>query len=157
MDPVSPMLSSLLAAAVHLSGLPAIPASELPPILMLPRGKLNQTVCPSAPIRCAGLTAAFDTQRYRIVMDDKLDLNEPYDASFLVHEMVHVLQFRNGGSTGFTSCEAVIESERQAYAVQNAYLREHDTPGNEGAMLKFSHCPASAQASTTTPAAQAGR
>lgn len=142
MDTVSPLLSKLLAAAIHLSGLPAMPASELPPVLMLPRSELNKTVCPSVPIRCAGLTAAFDTQRYRIVMDDRLDLNDEYDASFLVHEMVHVLQFHSGGSTGFTSCEAVVESERQAYAVQNAYLREHDQTGSEGAMLKFSHCSA---------------
>lgn len=141
MDTVSPMLGKLLAAAIHLSGLPAIPASELPPVHLLPRSELDKTVCPSAPMRCAGLTAAFDIQRYRILMDDKLHLNDDYDASFLVHEMVHVLQFRNGGSTGFTSCEAVVESERQAYAVQNAYLREHDQPGNEGAMLKFSPCP----------------
>jgi len=141
MDIVSPMMSTLLAAAVQLSGLPGMPAGELPPVLMLPRSELNKTVCPSAPVRCAGLTAAFDTQRYRIVMDDKLNLNDAYDASFLVHEMVHVLQFRSTGSVGFTSCEAVIESERQAYAVQNAYLRGHDQVANEGAMLKFSHCP----------------
>jgi hypothetical protein len=141
MDAVSPMMGTLLAAAVQLSGLPAVPASELPPILLLPRGELNRTVCPSAPVRCAGLTAAFDTRRYRIVMDDRLNLDDAYDASFLVHEMVHVLQFRNAGSTAFTSCEAVFESERQAYAVQNAYLREHDQRANEGAMLKFSRCP----------------
>lgn len=141
MDTASPLLSQLLAAAIHLSGLPAIPASELPPVLLLPRSELDRTVCPSAPMRCAGLTAAFDTQRYRILMDDRLQLNDDYDASFLVHEMVHVLQFRHGGGIGFTSCEAIVESERQAYAVQNAYLREHDHPGNEGALLKFPHCP----------------
>jgi hypothetical protein len=154
MDPIAPLLSKLLAAAVHLSGLPAIPVNALPPIVMLTRGELNQTVCPSAPMRCAGLTAAFDTQRYRIVMDNRLDLNEPYDASFLVHEMVHVLQFMNSGSVGFTSCEAVIESERQAYSVQNAYLRENDKPGSEGAMLRFSHCPARDEATEKQVAAQ---
>lgn len=141
MDTVSPLLSSLLTAAIHFSGLPGIPASELPPIMMLPRVELNDTVCPSAPLRCAGLTAAFDTRRYRIVVDDKLDLHDAYGASFLVHEMVHVLQFRHGGRAGFASCEAVFESERQAYAVQNAYLRAHGLPASEGAMLKYSHCP----------------
>jgi hypothetical protein len=140
MDPSYEMLTLLLAAAIQFSGLPAIHVSELPPIVRLPRSELNKTVCAAAPIRCAGLTAAFDTQRYRIVVDDKLDFKDPDDASFLVHEIVHVLQLKNTGSTGFTSCTAVLESERQAYAAQNDYLRKNDRPAHQGAMLRFSRC-----------------
>ena len=140
MDPSYEMLTMLLAAAIQFSGLPPIHVSELPPIIRLPRSELNKTVCAAAPVRCAGLTAAFDTQRYRIVVDDKLDFKDPDDASFLVHEIVHVLQFKNTGSTGFTSCTAVLESERQAYSAQNDYLRKNQRPAHQGGMLRFSRC-----------------
>jgi hypothetical protein len=141
MAPSYELLAQLLAAAVNLSGLPPIPVSELPPVVLLSRPVLNQTVCSSAPIRCAGLIAAFDTQRYRIVVDEKLDFGDPDDDSFLVHELVHVLQFKQSGSAGFTSCTAVLESERQAYAAQNLYLREKGRPGQHGIALRFTRCP----------------
>lgn len=140
MDIPYDLLTGLLAAAIQFSGLPAIPVADLPRVLLLPRSELNKTVCAAAPVRCAGLTAAFDTQRYLIVADDKLNFADPDDASFLVHEIVHVLQYKKDGITGFTSCTAVLESERQAYAAQNDYLREHGRPGQQGTMLRFSRC-----------------
>jgi hypothetical protein len=140
MDPTYEMLTMLLASAIQFSGLPAMQVSDLPPIIRLPRSELNKTVCAAAPVRCAGLTAAFDTQHYRIVVDDKLNFQDPDDASFLVHELVHVLQLKNTGSSGFTSCPAVLESERQAYSAQNDYLRSNDRPAHQGAMLRFSRC-----------------
>ena len=140
MDLSHELLSTLLLAAIRFTGLPALQVSELPPVIMLPRSELNKTVCAAAPVRCAGLTAAFDTLGYRIVADDKLDFNDPDDASFLLHEMVHVLQFKNTGITGFTSCTAVLDSEEQAYSAQNDYLREHNRPAHQGAMLRFSRC-----------------
>jgi hypothetical protein len=140
MDPSYELLSALLFAAIRLTGLPAIHVSELPPVILLPRNELNKTVCAAAPVRCAGLAAAFDTQAYRIVVDDKLDFSDPDDASFLLHEIVHVLQFKNAGITGFTSCTAVLDSEEQAYSAQNAYLREHNRPAYQGAMLRYSRC-----------------
>jgi len=142
MDPSYELLTQLLAAAISLSGLPAIHVSELPPVVMLPRRVLNETVCSSAPVRCSGLIAAFDTQRYRIVVDEKLDFGDPDDDSFLVHELVHVLQFKQSGSVGFTSCNAILDSERQAYAAQDRYLREHGRQAQYGINLRFTHCPA---------------
>ena len=141
MDPSYELLTQLLAAAIQLSGLPAIHVSELPPIVMLPRRVLNETVCSSAPVRCSGLIAAFDTQRYRIVVDEKLDFGDPDDDSFLVHEFVHVLQFKQSGSIGFTSCNAIMKSEHEAYAAQDLYLREHGRPGQYGINMRFTRCP----------------
>jgi hypothetical protein len=141
MDPSHELLTQLLAAAIQLSGLPAIHVSELPPIVMLSRRVLNETVCSSAPVRCSGLIAAFDTQRYRIVVDEKLEFGDPDDDSFLVHEFVHVLQFRQSGSVGFTSCNAIVKSEREAYAAQDLYLREHGRPGQYGVNMRFIRCP----------------
>lgn len=141
MDPSYELLTQLLAAAIQLSGLPAIHVSELPPIVMLPRRVLNETVCSSAPVRCSGLIAAFDTQRYRIVVDEKLDFGDPDDDSFLVHEFVHVLQFKQSGSVGFTSCNAIVKSEREAYAAQDLYLREHGRLGQYGVNMRFTRCP----------------
>ena len=141
MDPSYELLTQLLAAAIQLSGLPAIHVSELPPIVMLSRRVLNETVCSSAPVRCSGLIAAFDTQRYRIVVDEKLDFGDPDDDSFLVHEFVHVLQFKQSGSVGFTSCNAIVKSEREAYAAQDLYLREHGKLAQYGVNMRFTRCP----------------
>ena len=141
MDPTYEILTRLLSLAIQFSGLPSIHVSELPPVVLLSRDELNKTVCSSAPVRCAGLIAAFDTQRYRIVVDSKLDFTDPVDASFLLHEMVHVLQFKQTGATGFTTCAGVLESEEQAYSVQNQYLRQNNKPARQGSMLRFSRCP----------------
>ncbi|MGN6702312.1 MAG: hypothetical protein ACTHKB_05025 [Burkholderiaceae bacterium] len=141
MGPSSEILAQLLAAAVRLSGLPGIDPADLPPIVPMERNELNQAVCSSAPVRCSGLVAAFDTLRYRIVVDSRLDFASPQDNSYVVHEIVHVLQFKQSGSKRFTSCHAVVDSEKQAYAAQNRYLIEHDLPGEEGFTLKFAHCP----------------
>lgn len=141
MDPSYEILIRLLAAAVEFSGLPAIHVSELPPVIMMPREELNRTVCVNEPIRCTGLMAAFDTERYRILVDSRLDLNEASDNSFLVHEIVHVLQLKQAGSRRFTSCRAVISSEREAYDVQNRYLMQNSIPAQHGSGLRFARCP----------------
>lgn len=141
MDPSYELLIQLLAAAVQFSGLPPIHVSELPPVIVMPREELNRTVCAAQPVRCTGLMAALDTNGYRILVDDRLDLNDPTDNSFLVHEMVHVLQMKHSGSSRFTSCRSVIASEREAYDVQNRYLVQNRRPGEQGAMLRYARCP----------------
>lgn len=141
MDPSYELLIRLLASAIEFSGLPAIHVSELPPVIVMPREELNRTVCATEPVRCTGLMAAFDTERYRILVDSRLDLNQAGDNSFLVHEIVHVLQLKQAGSRRFTSCRAVISSEREAYEVQNRYLMQNSIPGMHGSMLRFARCP----------------
>lgn len=135
----SVLLASLLAAAIRLSGLPGIDADELPPLVRMTEDELAQTVCPDG--GCRSLAAVFDTERYRILLRDSLKLDDPVDNSFLVHEFVHVLQFQRHGHARFSSCQKVLSSEREAYAVQNAYLREFGVFSPEGDMTRFMRCP----------------
>lgn len=141
MNPSPELLARLLAAAVKFSGLPAIGADDMPPVLMLSNREFVETVCASAPGRCISLVAAFDTQRYRIVVRDSLDLDQPSANSFIVHELVHVLQYKRDGQGRFTSCEAVLVSEREAYDAQNLYLQAHNVHGREGTSLRYMRCP----------------
>lgn len=141
LSPSYELLTLLLAAAIRLSDLPGIHVSELPPVIPMPREELNRTVCAAAPARCMALVAAFDTREYRIIVDAALDLKEPLDNSFLLHEIVHVLQLKQSGTKQFTSCSAVVASEQQAYNAQNKYLREHGVVTQYGTSLRFTRCP----------------
>lgn len=125
------LLGILLAAAISLSGLPPVDVSELPPILRLPHARIVQEICPEGPASCQGMVAIFDTDRQRILVDDSLDLTLAEDNSFIVHELVHVLQFKSFGDSMYANCAASMRTEGQAYWVQNAYLKQ------EGRLLRL--------------------
>lgn len=141
MNPSYELLGSLLAAAIEFSGLPALHVSELPPVVVMSTDEMTRTVCATNPGRCTSLIAAFDTNAYRILVRDSLDLEDPTDNSFLVHEIVHVLQLRKAGIKSFTSCRDIVASEHQAYTVQNKYLNVNGRVGQQGASLRFVRCP----------------
>ncbi len=133
--------TELLAAAIALSGLPAVTPADLPPLYAVSGSELTQTICPDQPGQCETIAAIFDTERYRILILSKLDLADPADNSFLLHELVHVLQFKQTGPAGFESCRAIIESERAAYGVQNRYLASRGLFSQHGMMLRYMQCP----------------
>lgn len=127
------LLAYLLAAAVRLSGYPGLALEELPPVLRLPPAELAARSCPHRREDCAGVAAAFEPGEYTIYLRDSLDLEDPADNSFLVHELVHVLQWKRHGDAAFESCERALETEREAYRAQNAYLK------GEGRIARFGH------------------
>jgi hypothetical protein len=135
------ILAPLLAAAVQFSGLPAIEARDLPPVEVVSGDTFVQSVCPGKLRRCIAMVAAFDTQRYRILVRESLDLGDPAQNSFLVHELVHVLQYKRDGSTRFMSCEGVLESEHQAYDAQNLYMKSQGVMRQEGMAVRLMKCP----------------
>lgn len=134
------LLSYLLAAAVRLSGFEAVPLEELPSIQALPVSAIRSEVCPVQPQTCGSMIALFDSTRRRILISDELDPRSPVDSSFLVHELVHVLEFRQKASQYQSDCEETLASERTAYRVQNAYLREQGRPERFGGLLMQSAC-----------------
>lgn len=135
------LTATLLAFAVQFSGLPGIDSREVPPVVAVTEENLASLVCPEKPAGCRTLAALFDTESYRILMLDSLDADNPLHHSFLVHELVHVLQFRRFGHARFATCQDVLSSEYQAYAVQNAFLRQHGIFWREGRMLRYARCP----------------
>lgn len=134
-------LSGLLAAAVQFSGLPAIDAAALPPVEILDKDAFYAQICPHRPARCTAVMAVFDTQRYRILIRDSLNMDRPADNSYLLHEMVHVLQYKKDGSTRFMSCQSVLESERAAFDAQNLYLAANGVTQRAGHAVRYMRCP----------------
>lgn len=55
-----------------------------------------------------------------VYIDGALDLSKAYDASILLHELVHYLQWSIAGPA--KSCEEWLDRERQAIAVQSRTL-----------------------------------
>lgn len=58
-----------------------------------------------------------------ILVDAKVDFQDPVDLSFFVHELVHSRQMEAPEST---ACVGVLEAE--AYAIQAAFLRKQARP-----------------------------
>jgi hypothetical protein len=140
MSPLT-IANELLLAAITLSGLPPVPLSDLPPLYAVSTEELAETICPGQPGKCQTIAAIFDTERYRILILSKLDLADPADNSFLLHELVHVLQLKQQGEAGFSSCQAIVDSERVAYGVQNRYLAMRNLFSQHGMMLRYMQCP----------------
>lgn len=134
------LLAYLLVAAVKLSGLPAIPVSTLPPIRMVPAESISDKVCSNEKSRCANLVAVFDTADYVILVRDSLDMEAALDNSFLLHEIVHVLQFKARGADIFKDCTTSIRTENEAYRAQNAYLQSEGQFSRFGEGLRFIAC-----------------
>jgi len=134
------LIAYLLAAAVRITGLPAVPVDELPPFVPLAPQELERQVCPDAGTGCQGIASYFDALHYRILYRDTLNLDEPLDHSYLLHEIVHVLQHRHVGNAMYADCWATLQSEGQAYRAQNIYLRATGQSAYVGGMLRNATC-----------------
>ena len=135
------LLATLLAAAIRYSGLPAVDLADLPPMEPVSATVLSEKACPDSPERCTTVAALFDTENYKIFLRDSLKLDDAMDNSFIVHELVHVLQLKKFGDANFSSCSKRIASEQQAYFVQNNYLGEQGIDWREGFLVRFMRCP----------------
>lgn len=138
----SALIGFLLDMAVRFTGLPPVPAEELPPFQRVSRAEMQAAVCPEAleSRSCSGIMAVFDTEGQRILYLDTLDLDEASDNSFLLHEIVHALQYRQQGDAIYADCAALLRTEGQAYAAQNAYLRREGQFLRVGEVLRFTTC-----------------
>lgn len=134
------LLAFLVDLAAKLSGYPPIPVDELPPIEVMSEAKLAETVCPEAAADCGNIAAIFETERYVIYLRDSLDLDSAADNSFLLHELVHVLQHKARGDAIFVDCATTLRTETEAYRAQNAYLRREGQFLRFGEVLGFMSC-----------------
>ncbi len=130
----------LLQAAVSNSGYPTIAVESLPPIRAVSRDTIAKEICPTKPADCQGMVAVFDTDGYRILYSDELDAENAADNSFLLHELVHVLQFKANGEKIFATCEAAMKTETEAYRAQNKYLKKEGQFLRFGETLAFTTC-----------------
>ncbi|MGR6804854.1 hypothetical protein ACU6VI_00935 [Sphaerotilus natans] len=143
-SPDALLLQALLAAAVRLSGLPAPPVDAPAPVLVeLPAAELRRQACPERPRTCMHLIAWHDAAAGRVLLSDQLDWRmRPVDRSFVLHELVHVLQARRPGSPRDDDCARALDDERLAYRVQNAWLDEQGRTERFGGRLHVLRCAA---------------
>ena len=134
------LAADLLGWASRLSGLPNPPAEPPPALVPLPPARLRATVCPEHPQHCGSLVAVYDTDRRRVLYRDTLDMRDPTDQSFIVHELVHHLQFLQRGEALFASCHSTLAGEAQAYRAQNQYQAQFRQWQRMGEILRFMHC-----------------
>lgn len=136
------LIAFLLDMAVKFTGLPAIPVEDMPPFLPVSRAEMQRLVCPEAAPGCGAIVALFDTDRYRILYLEQLDVDNPADNSFLMHEIVHVLQFHQKGEAIYADCTTTLRTEGEAYRAQNSYLRREGQLMRVGEVLRFTTCAA---------------
>ena len=88
-----------------------LPLPDRPPTIHLTTRERLRTLlgCTDCPVRGLQL-------RDTIYLDRALNFADPYDASILLHELVHYLQWAAGGEV--SDCDEWARRERQAYAIQ---------------------------------------
>lgn len=134
------LLTDLIAVVSALSGYPPIPVQDVPQIRMLSTADITREICPDRPRDCARIVAQFDAEGPQIRLNEELNFDFAQDRSFLVHELVHVLQHRHGGKSTSSDCPSSLRAEQEAYRVQNAYLRQLGLTGRHGVMMASMTC-----------------
>lgn len=120
---MEPAMSSLIAelfTAIHLLAGYA-PPHAAPEIHRVAQAQIEEQFC-HAP--CA-IRAVYDPA-LGVYLDEKLDvINNMFDRSILLHELVHHVQATSGRfDMGSSDCMRRNAAEREAYALQNRYLME---------------------------------
>lgn len=149
MDPA--LVAKLLAAAIGITELPPLAIENLPPIVAMTAEQITQEICPDKPQSCQTLIALFEPARRRILYRNTLNMKQPKDQSFVLHEIVHVLQFAQQGSAIFGSCQATMASEGQAYRAQDRYLGESGEEYRVGGVFRFIRCEDSTNPASALP------
>jgi len=134
------VMVSLMIAASRLSGLPAVPADQMAAVKSISQEEIITMQCPTEPDECSGMVAFFDIPKNTIFLKNTLDLDSTRDLSFLLHEMVHVLQYKAFGESIFSDCDNTVRSEKLAYAVQNRFLLNNGLFDRFGDSLAYMTC-----------------
>jgi hypothetical protein len=99
-------------------------ADELPRFIPMTQVALEKKMCPDVKTDCTKLVAVFDHDSYLVYYaSDQIDVKSFEDRSYLLHEIVHVLQERYNGIGMFSTCANLHIAEVEAYEAQNDYLK----------------------------------
>ena len=113
---LEPTIRSLLHTIETLSDYHA--PETLPPVFQLRQNLIEAKVCEEP----CNVTAAY-VPGEGIYLAENLDpVHEPRDRAALLHELVHYLQQGHPRFAHMAPCEREKTKEREAYAIQNAYL-----------------------------------
>jgi hypothetical protein len=115
-DTLGPLLRELLLAIEALSDY--TPPAVLPPVFEVPQHALEARICDEP---CNVMAAYLPGEG--IYLAGHLDpVREPRDRAALLHELVHALQQGHPKFARLAPCEREYTKEKEAYALQNAYL-----------------------------------
>ena len=137
------LYATLLSWAVTLSGYPA--PTEPPVVVPKPHEFFVEQACHGQPCKVLGWYAGGRN----LYIDEKLDPQDTFASSIVVHEMVHYLQgvargddeLKGGAAFSIApSCEQAVKWERQAYAVQREYILRYGSYLPVGASMLHVHC-----------------
>lgn len=119
---LSELISTLFLMVRIIAGYPE-PESH-PQVLFMPQAEIAEAICGQpCPVRAAYVR---DTG---ILFDDTFDLeNDEFARSVLLHELVHVLQDRDGAFADIPACLRQTVREREAYWAQQEYLYRKRQP-----------------------------
>lgn len=84
----------------------------------------DQAAAAYSPPRNIIIFASDTPLRVKCTCEKCLAMEEAYDRSSIVHELVHFLQTINGWD--LTDPKQLLDSERQAYSVQAAYIEKKE-------------------------------
>jgi hypothetical protein len=120
LDPVNlnRLIAELLGIIHMLTGYPV--PEQAPPVRLAPLAQMQAMVC-RGPCQVRG----FYLPESGVFVNEVLDLQQDVVArSVLLHELVHHVQHVTRKYDNLSSCERWFFREREAYDVQNAYLRQ---------------------------------
>lgn len=135
MDPG--LLSALMGWAVVLSGLPQ--SIHMPNVVVVTHHRIEEIACGGKSCQVLGWFPPGET----IYLDDRLEpLDQTYSSGIVVHELVHYLQQESAPATpGHEySCATLVYRERQAYAVQRAFMTAYGSFAPIVGATHFSGC-----------------
>lgn len=136
-------LQYIFGKASRLSGITKFTLKDMPPIFVVPEETITELVCNGDHYECKNLAAIFDDIKYRILIKDSFDLSDnfdPFGYSFLIHELIHALQYLDRGPEIFKNCDAVFETESEAYHAQDKFLKEEGNFFRAAMALKYFYC-----------------
>lgn len=134
------LLDFLFDTASSISNYSLYPTEKRPKIFKKTKQEMQNEICPTDPNNCYNLAAFYNTEKNEIIYDEVLDIESNHDNSFIVHEIVHSLQYFHKGDSIYKDCLASKETESEAYEVQNKYLKKMGVFANYGEALKFLIC-----------------
>lgn len=116
------LVESFVIKAVVFTGYPL--PDRLPNIYKMEQKELARLLCNG--MNCAAF-AYFDRRTKDIYIDSRLKVTENMAAqSFVIHEIIHYLQFRNGKmDKRKMRCFDRMNLEKEAYDVQNRFLAKN--------------------------------
>ena len=119
---LSSLVTELFAAIQLLAGY--APPTVLPEVHRVPQAVIQEQFCH----RTCRVRAAYDST-LGVFIDENLDVvNNTFDRSILLHELVHHAQAVSGRfDLGSSDCMRRNSAEQEAYFIQNRYLTEMNT------------------------------